>query len=221
MFKMLVPCTSWLLKLMDGNMDKNKLGEALLKAKKISKDSLKRAFAMHDKIGGDFAPLLVKLGYVSDDDLTEIMGNIQGISTIDVTSLVIPQKLMYTIPRDVIEKHNVIPISKKENQITLAMSNVDDFDAIEEIQFLTGCRVEPALSSRDAIRKAIIQFYSEEEEKEEEFEKREKPIDDIMELVKSGDIDQLQLIKILLLLLVEKKVISHHELVDRLQRLVR
>ncbi len=200
-------------------MDRKKLGEALLKTKKISAEQLKYAYAMHDKIGGDFAPLLVKLGYVLDEDITGIMGKLEGIQTVDVTSLVIPKKLVYSIPRDIIEKHNVLPISKKEGQITLAMADINDFEAIEEMQFLTGCRIDPVLASREAIRKAIIQFYTAEEEKEEKIEKKQKSLDEIFDLVKTGKIDMLELQKVLILLLIEKNLISSYELSERIERL--
>lgn len=196
-------------------MDKKKLGEALLKSNKISKDDLKYAFAMHDKIGGDFAPLLVKLGYVSDEDITGIIGQIEGIRTVDIFSLVIPQKLVDSIPRDVIEKHNVIPISKKEGYITLAMSDVNDFEGIEKVQFLTGQKVEPVLASREAIRKAIIQFYSAEEEKEEKIGKQQKPLEEIFDSIKSKNIDSLELLKVLISLLIEKNIISSYEIIEK------
>lgn len=196
-------------------MDKKKLGEALLKAGKISKEDLKYAFAMHDKIGGDFSPLLVKLGYVSDEDITSIIGTIEGIQTVDISSLVIPQKLVYSIPRDVVEKHNVMPIARKKDTLTLAMSDVNDFAAIEEIQFLTGQRIEPVLASREAIRKAIIQFYTMEEEKEEESGKLRKPLEDIFTMIEKGDVDALELLKNLIFVLTEKKVISPYELMEK------
>lgn len=200
-------------------MDKKKLGEALLKAKKISEEKLKQAYTMHEKIGGEFAPLLVKLGYVIDKDITEIMGKLEGIPTIDIFSLVIPDKLIQAIPRDVIEKHNVIPITKKEGQLTLAMADINDFAAIEKIQFLTGCRVEPVLASRDGIRKRVIEFYSQKEEKLEKLDKQEKTFEDFLESAKSGKIAPFQLQKALILLLIEKKVISGHELTEMLDRI--
>lgn len=199
-------------------MDKKKLGEALLKANKISKEDLKYAFAMHDKIGGDFAPLLVKLGYVSDDDITGIIGNMEGIRTIDVSSLVIPQKLVYSLPRDVIEKHNVMPVARKEGFLTLAMSDVNDFEAIEKIQFLTGLRVEPVLASREAIRKTIVQFYSREEEKQEQLGKRRKPLEAVFELVETGQVDALELLKATISLLAEKNIISPDDLMEKLSK---
>ncbi len=193
-------------------MDKQKLGQELLKTKKLTKEQWQMVLTLHDKIGGDFAPLLVKLGYVSDIDITEIIGRLEGVETIDISTIVIPKKLMNQIPRDVIEKHGVIPISRRENQITLAMSNINEYDAIEEIQFLTGCKVEPVLASREGIRKAIFQFFSEEQKEEEPT----TPSKDATSLEKLIEQDNLAFQKALVQLLIQKNIFSQDELLAKL-----
>jgi len=194
-------------------MDKTKLGQALLKTNKITQENLKYAMTMHEKIGGDFAALLVKLGYVTDDEITYIIGKLEGIETVDLTNIVIPKKLVQSIPRDVIEKHNLIPIAKKGDQITLAMTNVNDYEAIEEIQFLTGCKLEPVLASREAIRKAVIQFYSGDENQEEE----KAPASIEKENTPKTIEDSPLLAKALAEILIEKKVITHEELLSKIK----
>lgn len=195
-------------------LDRQKLGEALLKEKKITKEQWQMALSMHDKIGGDFAFFLVKLGYISDADITRIVGDLEGVETVDIANLIIPKKLVQSIPRDVIEKHNVIPISRRENQITLAMSNVHDYKAIEEIQFLTGCKVDPVLASRDTIRRSIIQFYSEEEAVE-----TTSNADDTDEAALEKEIEQnpAAFCKALARLLIEKNIITKQDLASKLE----
>ncbi len=193
-------------------MDRNKLGQALIKNGKLKKEHLQMALTLHDRIGGDFAPLLVKLGYAKDEDITVTIGQLEGIETVDITTLVIPKKLVQSIPRDVIEKHNVIPISRKENQITLAMSNVHDYAAIEEIQFLTSCKIEPVLASRDAIRKAIAQFYYDSHEKPEE--KPETIVTSEVPIEKMIEEQPLVFQKALIHLLIEKNIIAKADLLN-------
>ena len=147
---------------------------------------------------------------------TAIIGKMEGISIVDISNLVIPQKLVESIPRDVIEKHNVLPVFRKEGQIRLAMSNINDYEAIEEIQFLTNCKVEPVLASKDAIRKAIIQFYYEEEHGDNEIVEshavpEKKSIKDLLE----DPAQAMNLQKALVALLVEKNVVSQEELVRK------
>lgn len=193
-------------------MDRKKLEQALLKTNKITRENLNNAAAMHEKIGGDFAALLVKLGYTTDEEITALIGKLEGIETIDVSNAVLPKKLIQSIPQDVIKKYDVLPISRKGDQITLAMADVNDYKAIEEIQFLTGCKLEPVLASREAIRKAIIQFYYEEDELEwkegssPEGTKQEKSIEESPYFLKA-----------LVVLLAEKNLITYEELTAKMK----
>ncbi|BBM82978.1 hypothetical protein [Candidatus Uabimicrobium amorphum] len=194
-------------------MDRTKLGNSLVNAKKITKEALKTALSMHDKIGGDFAPLLVKLGYISDKELTTTLAKLEGVHSIDISSLVIPAILVREIPRSVIEQHNVMPISKKDGQITLAIADVNNFEAIESIQFLTNCRVEPVLASKEAIRKAIIQFYNSEENRD--FTSSEG----VASYLNSTDDKFRTLQKAVIELLLEKKIITESELTKKIDRI--
>ena len=194
-------------------MDRMKLGNSLVNAKKITKEALKTALSMHDKIGGEFAPLLVKLGYISDKELTTTLAKLEGVHSIDISSLVIPAMLVREIPRSVIEQHNVMPISKKDGQITLAIADVNNFEAIESIQFLTNCRVEPVLASKEAIRKAIIQFYNSEENRD--FASSEG----ISTYLNSTDDKFRTLQKAVIELLLEKKIITESELTKKIDKI--
>ena len=194
-------------------MDRMKLGNSLVNAKKITKEALKTALSMHDKIGGEFAPLLVKLGYISDKELTTTLAKLEGVHSIDISSLVIPAMLVREIPRSVIEQHNVMPISKKDGQITLAIADVNNFEAIESIQFLTNCRVEPVLASKEAIRKAIIQFYNSEENRD--FASSEG----ISTYLNSTDDKYRTLQKAVIELLLEKKIITESELTKKIDKI--
>ena len=197
-------------------MDRKKIGQALVNAKKMTPENYKHALAMHDKIGGDFGPLLVKLGYVQDEDLTEVLAKLEGIPTIDVASLIIPKNLVKSVSRDVIEKHNVIPIRRKGDLISLAMSDINDLEAIEEIQFLTSCKIEPLLASRDAIRRAIIQFYYEQEEEAKEEKTQQEETETLVNLFQTAEFSQIQ--KAVIELLMEKNIFTQQELINKVRQ---
>ncbi len=204
---------------MDGTiMDREKLGRALLQAKKMTKDDLKSAFDMHTKIGGDFARLLVKMGYISDTDLTSTIAQLEGVQTIDVASMIIPENLIRSFPRDVIEKHNVIPIQKKDGVITLAMADTNDFAAIEEVQFLIGCRVEPVLASNEAIRKTVVRFYNHDQDGILAVSEGKNELS-VKRLLNSEGADFRLLEKATIMLLLEKNVISESELLSKVKEL--
>ncbi len=141
-------------------MQDQKLSQQLLADGKINESQLSQATQLMAATGGDLARILVKMGFVSDADVTEYLSVLEGVKTVkDLQDMILPEVLVKSIPRDLIEKHLVIPIAKEGNRITLAMTDPEDFDAINEIQFLTGMKLEPVMATKESIRKAITQFF--------------------------------------------------------------
>ncbi|MCU0723828.1 MAG: hypothetical protein MUC63_09485 [Planctomycetes bacterium] len=142
-------------------MRKGKLGELLVQAKRVSDDQLKKAVDMQRILGGKLGTVIVKLGFISDEDLTRFLAKQENLPIVDLNKIVIPANLVNRVPRDVLERHQVIPIQAKEGVLTLAVSDPTDFEAIDEIQFLAGCTIDIAMASRAQIAKALQQFYEE------------------------------------------------------------
>jgi len=136
-----------------------KLGEMLVHDRVITQKQLDTAMDYHASIGGHLGTLLVKLGYVTDDVLTHYVAQQQHIHEVDFNLDDIDLDLFKQIPRDIVEKHQVFPIKKNGDVITLAMADASDGDAVETIQFLMSCKVDPVLVPRNVIKRVIKHIY--------------------------------------------------------------
>lgn len=143
----------------EGTMHDRELAQLLLKDGKISEAQVAKATALVSATGSELGPILVKMGFIKDHDLAVYLAKVEGVQQVDISKLILPEALVKSIPRDCIEKHLVVPIHKVGNTITLAMTDTEDYDAINEIQFLTGMRVESVLASKESIRKVITEFF--------------------------------------------------------------
>ncbi|OQB13983.1 MAG: hypothetical protein BWY16_00191 [Candidatus Omnitrophica bacterium ADurb.Bin205] len=56
-----------------------------------------------------------------------------------------------------------MPVDKIGNNLTLAMSNPLNVQAIEDVEFLSGCSVQTFVSTSSDIKKAIAKYYKDEE----------------------------------------------------------
>ncbi len=138
-----------------------KLGEVLIRENVITATQLKTAVDFQRKVGGELKDILVKLGYVKDSIIAEIMASSQnlGAATIEINANVVDLDALRTLPRQLLEKHQVIPLkSDDSNTLVLAMSDPNNIAAIEEVQFLVRRMVEPAVAPKAAIRKALNQI---------------------------------------------------------------
>lgn len=200
-------------------MQERELAEQLLKDGLINQSQLDQATQLQEATGGELAQILVKMGFVSDTDVTTYLSKLEGVDTVDLTDMILPEVLVKSIPRDLIEKHLVIPIHKEGNRITLAMTNPEDFDAINEIQFLTGMKLEPVMATKESIRKAITEFFYRVEQKSSEQVEGEAPLEAVTtEGGESAEADgelrlsEWQLKAALIPLLIDKGIITEEEL---------
>jgi hypothetical protein len=142
--------------------DPGGLGEALLREGLITEAQLKHALEFQRQTGGDLRDILPKLGYVREHVLVQHIAREKHMHFVDPEAAEVDDELMAKIPREVIEKHQIVPL-RSEHGVLLALSDPDDFAAIDEIQFLTSRPIESALAPRASIRKSINQYYQRDE----------------------------------------------------------
>ena len=160
-------------------MQQENIGLKLLEARLISPESLQKAQQQVKTGGGNLTAALVKLGAISEDDLTKFLGDLYGVPAADLSNFQPDPSVVKLIPSDVASKFQVVPISRSGRRLTVAMSNPANIFAIDDIKFITGCEVQPVVAPEAAIKKAIDQAY----DSAASFESVMKGLDDEIEVI--------------------------------------
>src|SRR5437763_13527936 len=135
------------------------LGELLTKVSLISQDQLKDALKMQKETGGRLRETLIKLGFVSEEDITESLSQQFGVPSIDLAHFEIDSAVIKLIPSEVARKYNILPVNKTGATITIAMADPTNVFAMDDIKFMTGYNVEPVVASELGIKAAIDNYY--------------------------------------------------------------
>jgi len=136
-----------------------KLGELLLKAKLIAPDQLAAALKDQKASGAKLGESLVKLGFVTEEDITETLSAQFGVPSINLNHFEIDPNVLKLVPADVARKYNVLPVNKTGATLTIAMSDPTNVFAMDDIKFMTGYNVEPVVASEMALQTAIDNAY--------------------------------------------------------------
>jgi type IV pilus assembly protein PilB len=136
-----------------------RLGELLTKASLISPDQLKEALRVQKETGGKLGETLIKLGFVSEEDITECLSQQFGVPSINLQHFEIDASVIKLIPGDVARKYNILPVNKTGATITIAMADPTNVFAMDDIKFMTGYNVEPVVASELGIKAAIDNYY--------------------------------------------------------------
>src|SRR6266576_5708819 len=136
-----------------------RLGELLTKASLITQDQLKDALKVQKDTGSKLGETLIKLGFVSEEDITECLSQQFGVPSINLDHFEIDASVIKLINADVARKYNILPVNKTGATITIAMADPTNVFAMDDIKFMTGYNVEPVVASELGIKSAIDNYY--------------------------------------------------------------
>ena len=136
-------------------LEKKRLGELLLDANLITQEVLDRALKM--QVGGTrrLGRILVNMGAISSDQLTDILSQQFQLPVIEPEQAFTPSA-QGLLPRYLCKKYEVLPLGLEgENIINLAMTDPSDNEAISSVEKFTGKAVQPCLARLSDIHEAI------------------------------------------------------------------
>jgi len=136
-----------------------KLGEMLLKARLINQDQLNKALEAQKTSGGKLGYNLVKLGFVKEDDITQLLSQQYGVPAINLHEVQIEESVFKLIPSEVAQKYLIMPVARTGATLTIAMVDPTNVFAMDDIKFMTGYNVDPVVASEVAIKDAIDNYY--------------------------------------------------------------
>ena len=143
-----------------------KLGETLLKDNLITPQQLKEALDYQRINGGRLASTLVKLGMLSDEEVTAVLSRQYGVPSVNLDLFEVDPAAVALVPQETAERYSVLPLSRVGATLTLAMVDPTNVFAIDDIKFMTGLSVEPVVVSETAFQFALKKYYGTSREME-------------------------------------------------------
>src|SRR5688572_13088723 len=136
-----------------------RIGELLLKEKRITPAQLQEALNYQKTSGGKLGFNLVKLGFVKDEEITALLSKQYGVPSINLTQFEIDAGVIKLIPSETAHKYQIVPLSRSGATLTIAMTDPTNVFAMDDIKFMTGYNVEPVVASETGVFEAIERYY--------------------------------------------------------------
>ena len=112
--------------------------------------------------------ILVKLGFVRDDDITALLSRQYGVPSINLSQFEVDASIIKLVPVDTAQKYQVVPLARAGATLTIAMTDPTNVFAMDDIKFMTGYNVEPVVASETAVQEALAKYYAVTEEQRAE-----------------------------------------------------
>jgi type IV pilus assembly protein PilB len=138
---------------------KKRLGDLLVESAIISEEQLQKALQEQGKSKQKLGDLLISQGYITEQQLIEVLEFQLGIPHVSLYKYQIDPAITQIIPESMARRYQAIPLQKDGSKLMVAMADPLDYFAIEELRMSTGFRIEPAISSKDELQRAIARHY--------------------------------------------------------------
>jgi type IV pilus assembly protein PilB len=137
----------------------SRIGELLVREKRLSLQQLQQAQEEAKRSGKRLGVALARLGFVKDQELTQFVAQQYSLPAINLAEIDIDPTVLKLIPKEIAEKHQVIPVKRQGATLIVAMSDPSNIYAIDELKFLTQYNIDPVVASDAAIEAALAKYY--------------------------------------------------------------
>jgi type IV pilus assembly protein PilB len=144
------------------------LGRILIKMGAVSREKVHECLRIQrQRHGGvQIGQIFLELGLVDDNQLRLALAAQRGMGYIDLENVSIPPGVVEKVPAQMAKTYHIVPIEydERENKLTVALDNPDNFRATDDLSTLMGFRVSAKITDSGALEKALAQYYESQEE---------------------------------------------------------
>jgi type IV pilus assembly protein PilB len=128
-----------------------RIADALVEDGLLSAGQIGELLEQQKREGARLIKLIVDKSYVSEQDLAVSMGRVLNVLPINLARVSIPPEIVELLPRDTAHNYKVVPVSRLENRLFLAMADPLNVLAIDDVKRITKLEISPLIASEKAI----------------------------------------------------------------------
>ena len=134
--------------------------ETLRSAGLIDQAIAEKAAYLADERGMDVTEVLEESGMITGEEITQAIAEQYGMEMISLRDMDIEQEVIDAMPSEIARRYGVIPVYKRGNELTVAISDPQDMDTLDSLRYTLSYDVVPVVASEKEIKSSINLFYS-------------------------------------------------------------
>ena len=130
-----------------------RIADALVEDGLLSPNQIEELLERQKKEGARLVKLLIDKDrqYVSPDDLAVCMGRVLNVPPINLARINILPDVVDLVPRETAHNHKLVPVSRLDNRLFLAMADPLNVMALDDVKRITKLEIFPLIASEKAI----------------------------------------------------------------------
>ncbi len=145
------------------NSSNSQLEKILVETGVITKEALGKVQELQHSKGGRLGEVLIKEGFITQENLLAVLSRVFNVLPLNLSRVNIDPKVLQLIPEKAARHYRVIPISRMDETLTVAISEPLNIIAIEHVRQMTGCEIKAVITSDPDLNEALDRCYSNSE----------------------------------------------------------
>jgi type IV pilus assembly protein PilB len=167
-----------------------RIADALVEDGLLTHKQVEELLEQQKKEGTRLLKLLTDKSYISELDMVVSMGRVLGTPPVNLARIGISMEIASLLPKEVAANHKVLPISRLENRLYLAMADPLNVLALDDVKRITKLEITPLIASEKAILDKLNNLDTArgsmeeiiEQQKREELEAEADSVEQIQEM---------------------------------------
>ncbi len=128
-----------------------RIADALVEDGLLNARQVEQLLEEQKKGGVRLLKLILEKNYVGEQDMAVSMGRVLNTPPVNLARISIPAEVADLLPREVAHNHKVVPVSRLENKLFIAMADPLNVLALDDVRRITKLEVAPMIASEKAI----------------------------------------------------------------------
>jgi len=135
-----------------------RIADALVEDGLLSPRQIEELVEQQKQGGTRLLKLILEKAYVSEQDMAVCMGRVLNTPPVNLSRISISMELADLLPREVAQNHKVVPVSRLDNKLFVAMADPLNVLALDDVKRITRLEVAPLIASEKAIIEKLNQI---------------------------------------------------------------
>ncbi|MBM3333801.1 Flp pilus assembly complex ATPase component TadA [Candidatus Sumerlaeota bacterium] len=135
------------------------LGRLLVARKELDPDDLERALREHYQTGERLGQILIRMGLATEESVLRALAEQLSIPYVRLSETEIPRDAIQRVPAKIATHYHLMPVGKADGSLRVAVSDPLDMHTLDDLRLIVGAEIEPVISTREEIEKAIKRYY--------------------------------------------------------------
>jgi type IV pilus assembly protein PilB len=149
--------------------DRDFLGTLLVEKRLITKAQLEEVLEEQERTGKVLGHILVEFGFVSEQDILNVLAEHLGMTTISLKDKDIPDEVIRRIGPTTARAYGVIPVEAEDGSITVALSDPLNISILDDLRFMLETPVKGVVASKEEIEVGLQRYYGDAGESVQEL----------------------------------------------------